>query len=124
MEWFIFSGSAIPMPILKTIRQYCPKTGSTYGLTESCGSVSYIDASDSIDDAAYTIGRHIPSGELRVADEQGALCQNGEQGELQVRMEYCMAGYLRDEAATLAAFTADGRLKTGDRKSTRLNYSH
>lgn len=114
MEWFIFSGSAIPMPILKTIRQYCPKTGSTYGLTESCGSVSYIDASDSIDDAAYTIGRPIPSGELRVADEQGALCQNGEQGELQVRMEYCMAGYLRDEAATLAAFTADGWLKTGD----------
>src|SRR3546814_807953 len=99
MEWFIFAGSAIPMLILKTIRQYCPKTGSTYGLTESCGSVSYIDASDSIDDAAYTIGRPIPSGELRVADEQGALCQNGEQGALQVRMEYCMAGYLRDEAA-------------------------
>src|SRR3546814_13851114 len=52
MEWFIFSGSAIPMPILNTIRQYCPKTCSTSGLTESCGSVSYIDSSDSIDDDA------------------------------------------------------------------------
>src|SRR3546814_7278577 len=114
MEWFIFSGSAIPMPILKTIRQYCPKTGSTYGLTESCGSVSYIDASDSIDDAAYTIGRPIPSGELRVADEQGALCQNGEQGELQVRMAYCMDGYLRAEADKLAAITDAGGHTTGE----------
>lgn len=114
MEWFIFSGSAIPMPILKTIRQYCPKTGSTYGLTESCGSVSYIDRSDSIEDTAYTIGRPVPDGELRVADERGLLLPDGEQGELQVRMEHCMAGYLRDEAATHDAFTPDGWLKTGD----------
>src|SRR3546814_14834410 len=39
MEWFIFSCSAIPMRILKTIRQYCPNTGSPYGLNEYCVSV-------------------------------------------------------------------------------------
>lgn len=71
MEWFIFSGAAIPMPILQRVKEHCPRIGSTYGLTESCGSVSYIVASDSLEAAAYTVGRAIPEGQLRVADEQG-----------------------------------------------------
>ncbi|NGM86683.1 acyl--CoA ligase [Parapusillimonas sp. SGNA-6] len=114
MEWFIFSGSAIPMPILKKMHAHCPRIGSTYGLTESCGSVTYIQASDTLDDMAFTVGRSIPDGETRVADESGLPLPPGEQGELQLRSEYCMAGYLRDEPATRAAFTADGWLKTGD----------
>jgi acyl-CoA synthetase (AMP-forming)/AMP-acid ligase II len=114
MEWFIFSGSAIPMPILKKMSIYCSRIGSTYGLTESCGSVTYIQASDTLEDMAFTIGRSIPDGETRVADESGSPLSPGEQGELQLRSEYCMAGYLRDEAATRATFTADGWLKTGD----------
>jgi acyl-CoA synthetase (AMP-forming)/AMP-acid ligase II len=63
---------------------------------------------------AFTVGRSIPDGETRVADETGLPLPPGQQGELQLRSEYCMAGYLRDEAATHAAFTADGWLKTGD----------
>lgn len=114
MEWFIFSGAAIPMPILRRVGEHCPRIGSTYGLTESCGSVSYIVASDSLEAAAYTVGRAIPDGQLRVAGEHGESRAAGEQGELQVRRRYCMNGYLRDEAATAAAFTADGWLKTGD----------
>ena len=114
MEWFIFSGSAIPMPILKKMRAYCSRIGSTYGMTESCGSVTYIQASDTLEDMAFTVGRSIPDGETRVADESGAPLPYGKQGELQLRSEYCMAAYLRNEAATQAAFTADGWLKTGD----------
>lgn len=114
MEWFIFSGAAIPMPILRRVKEHCPRIGSTYGLTESCGSVSYIVASDTLEAAAYTIGRAIPDGQLRVVDEHGEPQAAGEQGELQVRRRYCMNGYLRDEAATAAAFTADGWLRTGD----------
>lgn len=114
MEWFIFSGSAIPMPILKKMSTYCSRIGSTYGMTECCGSVAYIQASDTLEDMAFTIGRSIPDGETRVADESGAPLPPGEQGELQLRREYCMASYLRNDAATQAAFTADGWLKTGD----------
>lgn len=114
MEWFIFSGAAIPMPILQRVKEHCPRIGSTYGLTESCGSVSYIVASDSLEAAAYTVGRAIPEGQLRVADEQGQPLPAGTQGELQVRGQYCMNGYLRDAAATAGAFTRDGWLKTGD----------
>lgn len=114
MEWFIFSGAAIPMQILNRVKQYCPAVGSTYGLTESCGSVSYIVGGDAVEAAAYTIGRSVPEGQLRVADSQGSPLEAGQQGELQVQKEYCMQGYLRDGAATAEAFTADGWLKTGD----------
>jgi acyl-CoA synthetase (AMP-forming)/AMP-acid ligase II len=38
----------------------------------------------------------------------------GQQGELQVKKEYCMQGYFRDDATTAETFTADGWLKTGD----------
>ena len=114
MEWFIFSGSAIPMPILKQLGQYCPKIGSTYGSTESCGSVSYVFTPDSLEDMAYTIGRSLPAGQLRVAGAQGESIPLGEQGELQVQKDYCMQGYLRDAKATADAFTPDGWMKTGD----------
>lgn len=114
MEWFIFSGAAIPMPILQRISQYCPNIGSTYGLTESCGSVSYIVGTDSIESAAYTIGLDIPEGQLRVADEFGNVLKSGQTGELQVQKRYCMSGYLHDQSATDLTITVDGWLKTGD----------
>lgn len=114
MEWFIFSGAAIPMQILSRVKEYCPAVGSTYGLTESCGSVSYIVGTDALEPTAYTIGRSVPEGQLRVADVQGGHVTIGQQGELQVKKEYCMQGYFRDDATTAETFTADGWLKTGD----------
>jgi len=114
MEWFIFSGAAMPLPILQRIKQYCPKVGSTYGLTESCGSVSYIDENASMDAAAYTIGRAIPSGQLRIVNGDQQVLAQGQQGELQIRKRYCMTAYLRNEQATVDAFTPDGWLRTGD----------
>lgn len=114
MEWFIFSGAAMPLPILQRIKEYCPNVGSTYGLTESCGSVSYIDENASMDAAAYTIGRAIPSGQLRIANGDQPILAPGQQGELQIRKRYCMTAYLRNEQATAEVFTQDGWLRTGD----------
>lgn len=114
MEWFIFSGAAMPMPILERIKEYCPRIGSTYGLTESCGSVSYIDEQASTDAAAYTIGRAIPEGQLRIMNGDQQVSGPGQEGELQVRREYCMTAYLRNEQASAEVFTQDGWLRTGD----------
>ena len=48
------------------------------------------------------IGRNAP-----VMGDDGKLCDVGMQGELQIRPEYCMLGYLNRPEATAAAFTAD-----------------
>ncbi|WP_448203809.1 AMP-binding protein [Azospirillum sp. sgz302134] len=52
---------------------------------------------------------------VRVRDpESGALLPDGTTGAIELRAPNAMAGYLNDPAATAAAFTDDGWLRTGD----------
>jgi fatty-acyl-CoA synthase len=56
-----------------------------------------------------------PEGLVRARDpESGALQAHGVAGELELKVPSCMVGYFGDEAATRAAFTGDGYLRTGD----------
>jgi non-ribosomal peptide synthetase component E (peptide arylation enzyme) len=55
-----------------------------------------------------------PGYEARVVGEQGTTLEPGREGELQIRGYPLMVGYLNNEAATIAAFTADNWLRTGD----------
>lgn len=64
---------------------------STYGLTESCGGVVYD-------------GRALPGTGVRI----------GEAGEVQLAGPTLMRGYRSDSAATAAAFSDDGWLRTRD----------
>ena len=60
-----------------------------------------------------TVGRPVPGVEVRVMSlEDGTVLGPGEAGELQVRSDSAMAGYLPD-TATAGAF-ADGWYRTGD----------
>jgi long-chain acyl-CoA synthetase len=68
----------------------------SYGLTETAGPVTL--------NAPRGVGRPLPRWAVRVARD----------GEVQVRGPGVFAGYWRDEAATRAAFTEDGWLRTGD----------
>ncbi|MEZ4321482.1 MAG: AMP-binding protein [Myxococcota bacterium] len=77
-----------------------------YGLTEACTVISLQDAASPRTD---TVGRVLPGLELRIADRDADGV-----GEVEVRGDTLMSGYLDDPAATAAAFTADGFLRTGD----------
>lgn len=68
---------------------------------------------DSQSQLATTEGRVIPGCEVRTADEGGAICPPGVEGELQVRGDVVCAGYL-DARSDAEAFDADGFLHTGD----------
>jgi long-chain acyl-CoA synthetase len=114
LEWFIFSGASMPVELLEILNATDCKVGLTYGMTETCGSVTYSDRDASIEVLANTIGRPVPKGEARVADEHGKDCAPGVTGELQVRAEFSMGGYLNRPDATASAYTADGWLRTGD----------
>lgn len=114
LEWFVFSGAAMAPELLEMIRRAGCPTGLTYGMTETCGSVTYSDPGADIETLANTIGKPVPAGEVRVAQDDGRTVPVGETGELQVRPTYCMGGYLRRPEATQEAYTADGWLRTGD----------
>ncbi|HTJ24784.1 MAG TPA: long-chain fatty acid--CoA ligase [Candidatus Limnocylindria bacterium] len=61
-------------------------------------------------------GRCMYGVQMRIVDEEGTvLPDDGEsQGELQVRGPWIASAYFANDAASAAAFTADGWLRTGD----------
>ena len=85
-----------------------------YGLTETnavgCGNFW----SNYHDKPASTGRAHRPMVELVILGEGGRHLPAGERGEIAIRSAANIRGYWRDEAATAAAFTADGFFRTGD----------
>jgi acyl-CoA synthetase (AMP-forming)/AMP-acid ligase II len=85
-----------------------------YGLTETnavgCGNFwqNYADK------PASTGRPHRPMVEIAILGEGDRHLPTGERGEIAIRSAANIRGYWRDEAATRAAFTADGYMKTGD----------
>ena len=98
-------GGAAPMPpaMLEWYKRIGLEILEAYGMTENCG-VSHTNVQG--DQRIGTVGPAYPGAEVRL-DPQTQ--------EVQVRCAWNMQGYYRDEAATAAAFTADGFLKTGDK---------
>lgn len=109
-----WSGAMAPEDLVRRLHKLCPRLSSFYGMTETVGSVAYSNAGASLEDLARTIGRPDPRYDVRIADPEGRPVPRGESGEIQVRGDFLMKGYLNKPEATAAAFTADGWLRTGD----------
>jgi acyl-CoA synthetase (AMP-forming)/AMP-acid ligase II len=115
VELFMFVGASLsPDQIRKLQRIGQGKVQTNYGLTEGHSTVTISTPGLDPEILSVTLGQS-KSGEVRVLTEDGKACGVGMQGELQIRPEYCMRGYLNRPEATAAAFTEDGWLKTGDR---------
>jgi len=82
---------------------------TAYGLTEASGFGTMCRTDDDPVTVATTCGRPIAGFELRIDSPD-----DGEAGEVLLRGENVMLGYLDDPAATAAAIDADGWLHTGD----------
>jgi len=82
-----------------------------YGMTELFRPISYL-ANDPRD-YPDSIGRPVPGVEIRVVDDGGDDVVPGEPGELLIRSEAAMDGYLAQPEETAAALV-DGWFRTGD----------
>jgi acyl-CoA synthetase (AMP-forming)/AMP-acid ligase II len=115
VELFMFVGGSLsPDQIRKLQKLGQRKVQTNYGLTEGHSTVTISAPGLDPETLSLTLGQS-KTGEVRVVDDDGGPCEVGMQGELQVRREYCMLGYLNRPEATAAAFTKDGWLKTGDK---------
>jgi acyl-CoA synthetase (AMP-forming)/AMP-acid ligase II len=113
----IASGGA-PRPVAHVARLEAAFKGAQpaqgYGLTETNAVGTGNFWSNYHDKPASTGRPHVPIVELAILGENEAHLPPGERGEIAIRSAANIRGYWRDEAATKAAFTADGYFRTGD----------
>lgn len=88
---------------------------STYGMTENTISTTFNRLEDPRSACSENRAPVLGETEVRVVDPaSGRPLQTGEVGEVWCRGETVMMGYYKDPAATRAAITGEGWLKTGD----------
>jgi len=86
---------------------------TAYGMTE-CVNITSCRPGDPVDVIATTCGAAIPGNDVIIAGENGQEVPRGETGEIWVRGQGVMLGYLDDPDATAEAIDANGWLHTGD----------
>jgi long-chain acyl-CoA synthetase len=111
LRWCLSAGAPLPREIRSRAELALGvPVRQGYGLTEA----TFASIADPDDPGAEeSVGRAVFGVELRVVDAQGAPLPSGATGEVCVRGQNVMAGYLDDPEATRAALR-DGWLHSGD----------
>ncbi|KAG9107916.1 hypothetical protein FRC07_008563 [Ceratobasidium sp. 392] len=84
-----------------------------YGLTETSPTICVLPEGRA-DEKVGSVGELLPNMEVRLVGEDGTDVREGEPGELWLRGESVMKGYLNNTAATVNSITPDGWFKSGD----------
>jgi acyl-CoA synthetase (AMP-forming)/AMP-acid ligase II len=84
----------------------------TMGLTE-CVAPCFSNPLDAAQRKVGSVGR-VSGCEARIIDNACMTLPDGQRGEIAVRGPNVMRGYYKNDGASLAAFTPDGWLRTGD----------
>ena len=112
---FRISGAAAPPQVVRELmsRGVVPQSG--YGMTETC-SHQYTLPDDPSERIVETCCRACEGFEVRIwrRDNPNAEAAFGEIGQIGTRGASLMLGYFDDQAATEAAFNAQGWFMTGD----------
>ncbi|GAA4825328.1 FadD3 family acyl-CoA ligase [Nocardioides caeni] len=110
----VTGAAVVPVVLIERMRAAAPQglginqVVTAFGMTEAVVVTMARDGDDA-ELVATTCGRAIPGMETRIAAEDPA-----QGGELLVRGDFVMLGYLDDPAATAEAIDAEGWLHTGD----------
>lgn len=87
-----------------------------FGMTEMAGTITILEPQDhdlARPELLRSVGKALPGAEIQIRDVQGSVVPRGEPGEIWVRGETLMAGYLGMPEATRAA-VEDGFYRSGD----------
>jgi acyl-CoA synthetase (AMP-forming)/AMP-acid ligase II len=113
LRWISSGGAPMGVDVQRACAQRLGcHTGQAWGMTECAGvGAGYPTGAGK----PATVGVCVPGTEMKALDPvTGAELGPGEIGEIYVRGPNVMKGYLGQPAATAAAITSDGWLRTGD----------
>ena len=117
----ISGGEVLPPGLGRAVRAALPHAGvaDVFGMTETSTSDFIVRPRDYDRDAGL-LGEPSPGVEAVVVDDASQPVAPGGIGELRVRTEFLMTGYLDDPGATAAA-VVQGWLRTGDLARVRAD---
>ncbi|OBK51645.1 long-chain-fatty-acid--CoA ligase [Mycobacterium sp. 1081908.1] len=121
LRYIVYGAAPMPLPLLHRALETWPKTNfvQVYGQTELCGAVTALGDDDHRDTdrphLQLSAGKAVLGTEIRVADpETGEALPVGQPGEIWVRSNQNMTGYLNRPEATAETITDDDWVRTGD----------
>ncbi|WP_455280981.1 class I adenylate-forming enzyme family protein [Cupriavidus necator] len=112
----VITGGANADPnLLQQLQQTFPQARvmNLYGLSETSGAALMSPWDSDFDAIVRTVGRPLPGVELRIVTPDGRDAAAGEAGELWIRGELTVAGYIDMPTESANAFS-DGWVRTGD----------
>ena len=115
-----YGASAMPQTLLQRLLTET-EVGlcQSYGMTELSGSVAFLTVADhqraarERPELLHSVGKPLPTANVKLIDDGGRQCAVGETGEILVQASQCMERYWKDDTSTAQALT-DGWLHTGD----------
>jgi acyl-CoA synthetase (AMP-forming)/AMP-acid ligase II len=115
---FLWAGAAAPKIMIDALDRICQKTGAMmitgYGSTETCGFVTYSEKGDDYETLLKSAGKIAPPFELKIVDDNRNELPDGEVGEIAVRGDFLMKGYLNKPEETKKVIDKDGWFYTSD----------
>lgn len=108
LQLVFWGGAPASSHLVERLQAICPRVATSYGQTETVGSVAFTPPGASAGLLAASVGRAVPPYAIRIA------APAGEGGEVEVRTPFGMLGYWEDPAASAAAVSVDGWRRTGD----------
>jgi acyl-CoA synthetase (AMP-forming)/AMP-acid ligase II len=117
LKYLCYGASPMPLPLLRTVLAAWPdvRFAQVYGMTELSGAVTALDPEAHRDDSRperlASAGTALSGVDIRIVDPVTA--EDTEVGEVWIRTDQRMAGYLGKPEAT-AETIVDGWVRTGD----------
>jgi len=106
-------GAALHEGLIRTYLDKRARVCNGMGMTETGPTIFFMDQAHA-ETKIGSVGRSQLLAEVRIVNERGQDVADGECGELLFRGPVVTPGYYQDPAATTAAFTPDGWLRSGD----------
>lgn len=114
LRMLMYGAAPMPYELIKKIKQIFPQAGvqNLYGQTENTPGTSSLKDSHALSKIG-SVGQPLPRCQVRIVDEEGNEVPTGQVGEITIKGDHVMKGYLKNPEATALALR-DGWLFSGD----------